>query len=372
MLNPFFSRGGILKIEPMIVAKIQRLLDRLETVRSAQSINIYNAVRCVTVDIISEFAFGRTQGLTQTSDANFYGGFLVTFDAVATVIWDQAYRPYLRKILGAIPKAITRRLSSEVAKILDLALESEQSLAAYRAGLKERTADDSAHPTIFDGLQELPSDQIVAEGVDILTAGSDTTALSVTMGLWHISHNAKVRDTLVSALVEAIPDPTSFPSLVKLEEIRYLTACVRESIRVAMAVPGRLPRVVPDYKKTNSAPLIVDGMIIPPGTIVGMSAYSMHTSEELWGPDARSFNPDRWLGDGGKALDQHMVSFSKGLRSCIGQNLAYAEATLLLAHLLRRYDVRLSPHSGDPVRMDNFTNAIREPGVLIDLTKQED
>jgi hypothetical protein len=50
-----------------------------------------------------------------------------------------------------------------------------------------------------------------------------------------------------------------------------------------------------------------------------MSAYTMHTSEEIWGPDARVFNPDRWLTPAAKSLEQYLCTFSKGARMCLGQ-----------------------------------------------------
>jgi cytochrome P450 len=363
MLNPFFSRAGILRVETSMVAKVKGLLERIERLRKTQSINIYNAFRCVTVDIISEYAFARSMELTEKSDKNFHGGFLVAFDAVADVIWDMAYNTTFRKISMAVPKSIGRMMSPKLAAIHNLADESERSLLAYRSGLKSK---NERNPVVFDGLNALEDSLIVAEAVDILAAGSDTTAYSLSVGIWHILQNPTISEKLVGELLEAIPDIQDFPSLNKLEGIPYLMACVRESIRVANAVAGRLPRIVPD-----NASLVVDGKRVPPGTIVGMSAYTMHTSEELWGNDARTFNPDRWLGEESKLLDQYMVSFSKGSRSCIGQNLAYAEATLVLAYLLRTYDVKLRDESGRIGTADNFTSQIQEPGILVDLVPRE-
>lgn len=43
-------------------------------------------------------------------------------------------------------------------------------------------------------------------------------------------------------------------------------ACVKESLRIGIPVPGRLPRIVPDDR-----PFIVDGNCIPPG--VQSNAY---------------------------------------------------------------------------------------------------
>lgn len=56
-------------------------------------------------------------------------------------------------------------------------------------------------------------------------------------------------------------------------------ATVKEALRVGMAVPGRLPRVVPD---SLTGPFMVDGKVVPPGTTVSMSTYTMHTGTSIW------------------------------------------------------------------------------------------
>ncbi|KAF4306103.1 hypothetical protein GTA08_BOTSDO14155 [Botryosphaeria dothidea] len=54
--------------------------------------------------------------------------------------------------------------------------------------------------------------------------------------------------------------------------------------------------------------------------------------ESIWGPNAESFIPERWLGgDKMKELDKHLLTFSKGARACIGINLAHAEVFYMLA-----------------------------------------
>lgn len=102
---------------------------------------------------------------------------------------------------------------------------------------------------------------------------------------------------------------------------------------MAIAIPGRLPPVVPD---NLPKPLVVDGKVIPVGvgsssvrsltrkilfadcnkTIVSLSAYTMNYSEELWGPDVREFRPERWLV---KPCTLQHYSFSRGRRQCLGQ-----------------------------------------------------
>lgn len=54
-----------------------------------------------------------------------------------------------------------------------------------------------------------------------------------------------------------------------------------------------------------------------------MSAYTMHTSTEIWGPDAEEFNPERWLDGKAAGMEAFLAPFSKGSRICIGIKCVY-------------------------------------------------
>ncbi|OBS28430.1 hypothetical protein FPOA_02368 [Fusarium poae] len=102
-----------------------------------------------------------------------------------------------------------------------------------------------------------------------------------------------------------------------------------------------------------------------------MSAYTMNFSKELWGDDAADFKPDRWLGEGGKGLDTNMCSFSKGLRSCLGQNLAFAELHYILAYLFAKYDIELADKPGDIEVYDRFTNYVTKHSIMVNMKKHK-
>lgn len=229
-----------------------------------------------------------------------------------------------------------------------------------------------SHPVIFDNLGSLPETQLHAESVDILIAGSDTTAFSVSLSIYHILNNPVIKSRLTDCLFKLIPEASQMPRLAQLEECPYLFACVKESLRVATAVPSMLPRIVPDPKKVKGAePLIIDGQLIPPGTIVGMGAHTMHNSTELWGQDVHVFKPERWLdGDGtvgtnAKTLEQWLCTFSKGVRQCIGINFAHAEMFVLFAVLFRQFDMELPGNFSMPKLRDLFAQQIEAPGLLV-------
>ena len=61
----------------------------------------------------------------------------------------------------------------------------------------------------------------------------------------------------------------------------------------------------------------------------------MHSDPDLWGPDADSFNPERWEG---RKLGFNYLPFNAGPRICIGQQFALAEIAYVTVRLLQRFD----------------------------------
>jgi len=84
----------------------------------------------------------------------------------------------------------------------------------------------------------------------------------------------------------------------------------------------------------------------------------MHRREDLWGPDALVFDPDRFLDD---RLRKYLVPnpfiflpFNAGPRICLGQQFAYNEVSLFLIRLLQTFSgisfaPDADPHSLPPV-----------------------
>jgi hypothetical protein len=130
ILNPFFSRGAIVKIEQLLKEKTYELGARID--RQKGPCNAYNAFRCTTVDIISHYCAGKSLGQIKSSDKNFYGSFLVAFDAVAESIWQFIYQPALRKLITSMPKVVVKALSAQARSIFALADTAEAAASTYR------------------------------------------------------------------------------------------------------------------------------------------------------------------------------------------------------------------------------------------------
>lgn len=193
---------------------------------------------------------------------------------------------------------------------------------------------------------------MTADAVLMFLAGTDTTAHALTFGSWEMMKQPQLWTKLRKELSTVLPHGSSVASLKSLETLPYLVrlvpinsdastilltilsqrAVIKESLRISMGTSARLARVVP-----SSGTTLCDKQI-PSGTRVSFSHYVYNNDPAVF-KNPFVFDPDRWLGPDVSTLEAHMISFSRGGRSCIGMNLAYAELNTTFAHLVRRFDL---------------------------------
>ena len=150
------------------------------------------------------------------------------------------------------------------------------------------------------------------EALTLLTAGNDTTANSMILGAYYICSHPEVKAKLVDELRKTFPSPGDMITYTAVKQLPYITAVIKEILRCANPLPGRLPRVVPADGCT------INGNFVKAGTIVHTSAYLLNRHPSIWGKTAKDFDPDRWLEESSPELDKYMTSFYRGSRQCLG------------------------------------------------------
>lgn len=112
-------------------------------------------------------------------------------------------------------------------------------------------------------------------------------------------------------------------------------------------------------------PFVVDGHVIPPGTIVGVNPYSLMHNDKYF-PDPFQFRPERWLVDTGdeeelyahSLMRRAFIPFAAGETGCLGKCMAYHETSLTVAKTLWYFDFHYPPGKvgqlgeGQPGRTD--------------------
>jgi cytochrome P450 len=80
---------------------------------------------------------------------------------------------------------------------------------------------------------------------------------------------------------------------------------------------------------------------MPGGSLVMISPWVLHRHVRLWNdPDA--FDPSRFVGDKPPAHRFAYLPFGAGPRICVGAQFALAEAGLVLAMLVQRFEFALA------------------------------
>ena len=196
----------------------------------------------------------------------------------------------------------------------------------------KRTKDD----------EELIDDsRMLSHATSNIFAGSDTTAASLRSVFYHLCKHKTAHDRLLAEIDEAdrggrLSDPVTFDEAMSLP---YLQAVIREALRMHPAVGMLLERVVPKGGAD------VGGVWLPEGTIIGANPWVMARDKTVYGDDAYSFRPERWLEADEKQLrlmDRNDLSFGAGARTCLGKNISQLEMSKLVPQIYRVFDFELA------------------------------
>lgn len=161
---------------------------------------------------------------------------------------------------------------------------------------------------------------------------------------FYLSRNPRCYKRLADEVRSKFTSGADIRSGPVLSDCQYLRACIEESLRISPPVPGTLWREMPP---NDDGPVVVDGHVIPRGTLIGVNTYTLHHNEEYF-PDPYEFKPERWLpSETSEAQRKLMYSaftpFSIGYRGCAGKAMAYLENSLVIAKTIWYFDFEKAP-----------------------------
>ena len=81
---------------------------------------------------------------------------------------------------------------------------------------------------------------------------------------------------------------------------------------------------------------------IPAGMQLNLPLVDIHHDVDIWGADAEEFDPSRFADDKSYHLGAYFP-FGIGPAICVGQNIAMVEAKLVIAMVLQRFVIDVSP-----------------------------
>lgn len=176
--------------------------------------------------------------------------------------------------------------------------------------------------------------QLIDEAAILFVAGHETSANTLSWTLYLLAQHRDVLEKVKTELNTICPGRA--PTFTELRQLTYLTQVINESMRL-----------YPPAWITDRVPIEddeINGISIPKGTMISIFIYGLHHQEESW-EDPEAFRPERFNPENRK--NRHPFSFMPfggGPRLCIGNNFAIMEIQLVLAAILKRFQLRLDPN----------------------------
>ena len=180
--------------------------------------------------------------------------------------------------------------------------------------------------------------EIRANILTFIAAGQETTANCITWSLFLLSQSPEWRQRIQAEADREFGDGSGDVA-DRLVETRAL---VEET--------NRLYPPLAAMSRAALGPDELAGQRIRRGTMVVIAPYVLHRHRALWSkPDC--FDPNRFLNGAREKIDRYAyLPFGAGPRICIGATFAIQEATIVLAAIMRNFNLELAPgHAVWPV-----------------------
>ncbi|TFK50720.1 cytochrome P450 [Heliocybe sulcata] len=370
VMHPAFGGPEARALFPIFRKMSQALVVRWNDMASQDSesasvvLNIPRWLSRATLDAIGEAAFDYQFGAldnAQTELGKAYENIQVAFFGMQTpsrIFWDN-FTDWLpswvvEMLLATIPNRrykkmrYTADVTTQVAK--QLVAEKREAIVLGSGGKDVLSLLVKAN-TSTDPKAQLSDQELYDEMRITLLAGHETTSNSLTWTLWELAKHPEVQTRLRNEIREAELKARGELSLSDIEHMPYLQAVLKEGLRLHPAIP-RITRLVKDDQvvplskpiRTTSGALRSE-IAIPAGTKIILSVAAYNRDKEMWGSDADTFNPDRWLSGHEKSKDfasvgvvGNIMTFSSGTRSCIGWRFAMAEMQCFLVDLVKNFE----------------------------------
>ncbi|KAF4631689.1 hypothetical protein G7Y89_g6446 [Cudoniella acicularis] len=312
---PLFSTKSIRENEGPLYECVDRMVERMreEKARLGRS-NVLNLTRSLAVDAVSTHLFRENyNGVSEKGRILSASAFVDAFVAVGRFF-------YLPNWLFVWLEWTIEKCAADE--------KTEMSMAAVDKFVEDVVAKTKSGAGNYPGrLMELglETSEVKAQCKDLVFAGTDSSGMNLATICRQLAMHPEKYEILRN---EVCTNALSGPEKHEIQSLPYLSAVIKECLRISMANPTRLPHVVPTEGWTFK------GVLFPAGTLVGCSAYELHFNRSVF-PNPFSFQPERWLeGTVTPEANKSFFAFGAGARACIARNLAMTELFMATERLV--------------------------------------
>ena len=310
MMQPAFHRNRIERLDELFVGTTQTMLNRWDTsYKQGLPVDIAREMASLTLTITAHALFGFDLGEGAGAIGEIVNRVATSFEKPSNPDVIQAHQEW-----NAVVDEIIRRRRHNFQDIGDL-------LSSLMLARDEETG------------QMMTDEQLRNQLTGLLLAGYETTANTLTWTWYLLSQNQWATERLRAEIRKVLGD--RLPTYADLANLPYARMLIDESLRLYPPAWMLGRRAIEEDE--------IGGYYVAPQTVIAISIYTLHRHPSFW-DDPETFNPDRFAPE--KSAEHHKLAyipFGAGPRQCIGNTFGLVEASLVIACVAQRYELRLMP-----------------------------
>jgi cytochrome P450 len=326
-LAPLFGRRAVMRYASTMVAAVDALMARWRAAGDEVAHDIGADMNRLALDGLARTCFSDGLG----GDAEKMRIAMMTYFAVAGRI-----DPFdILGLPGFVPR-LTRWKVRPLLRYFDEAVDA--IIKQRRAKLAE--GPDRAPTDLLTALlaardpdtgQAMSEIEVKANILTFIAAGQETTANALTWALY---------------LLASSPEWSARVLEEAESELHGDLDGIADRMPITQAVLDEALRLYPPITATTRTAAARDqlfGEQIEAKTMVVVAPYLLHRHRLLW-DDPDLFDPSRFLTSATKKIERGaFIPFGTGARMCLGASFAHQEATIVLASLVKNFELRLAP-----------------------------
>lgn len=222
----------------------------------------------------------------------------------------------------AAAKKVNAELTDFVQHMIDLHMQENDVEREDLLSLLLAARDEDGNPMS----PELIRDNILT----MFFAGHETTANTLTWALYYLSQQPDILKTLQEEVDRVLEDGRA-ATLADLPQLPYTLMVIKETMRIQPTV-AVIPRVITSDTTLGEYTLAANSTLF-------LSPYLLHHDERFW-QHPESYDPTRFTEENEAQIPKYAyLPFGGGPRVCIGNYFALMEAQILLAQIIRRFQL---------------------------------
>lgn len=350
---PAFNQQAVQSYLPNVSRVVESLLLQLQTrVDAGERVNVSELLMAFNADVISKLAFGQDFRALERHSTDLADVTALMEGMERRMMAPVPYGlvPGLRDLFDGATGALTR-LRSKAADLLD----SPTGCTSGRLLSKLLEAEGG----------KLSREELIGNLVVLFIAGTDTSTHTLSWAMYHLSRQPELQRAVAE---EAGRFP---PGLATAENVSALPLA-----RAIWSETLRLNSVVPMLELETTEAVELGGRRLPAGAEIWVLTREMARRapqvRESLGSDLDSWRPARWLSpEGGlrTCAPFDSLTFGFGARKCPGEKLANAVGPLVLAEVLRRFEI--AEWQGPALREKAKFTACPSEDVRLSFTRRD-